>query len=251
MGDRLSRASLRRTFMTALEASPGLYCRYQTRFPDRHPVTADTDIVIEGYPSAANSFTREAFLYANPNAKVASHLHSLAPLRLAVERGLPAVVLLRLPLDSVVSLLLRFDMSDAQAEYRRYIRFYEGLESLRDGVLFVRFEEASSDLGAVIQRVNDRFGTNFSPFGGSEEALRVVHGVIDTYSRSVFGADAASKGAHPSAERAERARLLRPEVIARVPPAEQARADRLYEKAVEWAREQGGIASGPRDPASA
>src|SRR5580698_3686693 len=76
-----------------LQRSPALHSRYHAKHGRGAGITPDTKLVLEGYMSAANSFAREAFLVANPGVAMASHMHCAAPLLLAQERGIPALVL--------------------------------------------------------------------------------------------------------------------------------------------------------------
>lgn len=121
-----------------------------------------TEIVIEGYPRSANSFTVAAFDMAQERAvDIVHHLHSPAVIHWAVRRRLPVMVLVRKPVDAVASLLMRSPFMTADRLLKDYVRFFSRVIPVKDRVLIVRFEEAVDDLGAVVQRCNARFGTSF------------------------------------------------------------------------------------------
>jgi hypothetical protein len=61
------------------------------------------DICIDGFPRSANSFAVGAFESVNPTAKVAHHAHVPAQLMRACEVGIPAIALIRDPVDTVIS----------------------------------------------------------------------------------------------------------------------------------------------------
>lgn len=226
----------RARFYRVLELNPTFYCRYQERFDGRHPLTARTDIVVEGYASAGNSFVREALLLTNPGIEVASHLHSVASLRLARERRVPAVALVREPAASVASYLARFSDSTPEVELRRYVTFVEDLARVKDYVLVVPYEQVTADFSGLVREVNRRFGASLRPFPGSPEELAArVDVILLSASRHIFGEEAALRGAM----RSDLRRPLAAAVRARIEGPRYAdllgRARRAYRTSLGWA----------------
>lgn len=142
-------------------------------------VSRRTDLVIEGYPRSANSFAVAAFRRAQRReVNVADHLHVPAQIMRAAEWDIPAIVLLRSPRDAVASLVTRDPISVKQAlEY--YVSFYETVEKHRKSYVLATFEEVTGDYGAVIERVNRRFGTDFTPFKNNEKKTEKIFASID------------------------------------------------------------------------
>ena len=62
---------------------------------------------------------------------------------------------------------------------RGYIRFYEPLLPHRDRFVTGTFEEVTTDLAAVIRRINRRFGTAFHEFQHTEENVKSVFADIE------------------------------------------------------------------------
>jgi len=153
------------------------------------------EVLIEGYPRSANSFTVAAFARAqgwpgSGGGRIAHHTHAPAHVLAAIRRGIPAVVLLRDPADAVAEfVLVKPDLSIRQA-LRGYVRFYEPLVPHREGFLTARFEEVTTDLGAVTARLNERFGTSFLPFEHTEANARAVFDEMDGYWRGRLGGGA-------------------------------------------------------------
>jgi hypothetical protein len=149
-------------------------------------------VLIEGYPRSANSFTVAAFARAqgwpgSGGGRIAHHTHAPAHVLEAIRRGIPAIVLLRDPADAVLEfVVVKPDLSIRQA-LRGYLRFYAPLVAHADGFVTARFEEVTTDLGAVIARVNERFGTSFVPFRHTEEDERAVFAEMDGYWRGRVG----------------------------------------------------------------
>lgn len=165
-----------------------LFYRWRPSHRER-VVDGDTDVCIEGYARSANSFAVGAFRRAQPEpVDVAHHSHRPAPVLQAVRRGVPAVVLIRDPVDAVISRRALTLQNHARSEedgrppttipyvglLREWIDFYETLEPVRDRVVVAPFEVVTRDFGSVIEEVNERFGTDFTPFGHEPEEARAI-----------------------------------------------------------------------------
>ncbi len=143
-------------------------------------VSRDTEIVIEGFPRSANSFARSAFRSCQPNVRYATHVHSSAQVVQACRWGIPTLVLLRDPEGAVCGdVAFQFELSGSDPEeltaqslnasLYRYIKFYRPLVSLKSHFVVGHFPEVIVDYGAVIRRINDKFGTAFAVFEHTEE----------------------------------------------------------------------------------
>lgn len=123
----------------------------------------DTDIVIEGFPRSANSWSVRVFrLWQAGRVKIAHHQHHEAHVIAACWQGVPVLVLVRDPADAIRSFAqMEPDLDPARA-LERWIVFHEAVEPLAQRIVFATFDQAISDLGAVVERVNARFGTRFA-----------------------------------------------------------------------------------------
>ncbi len=170
------------------------------------------EVCIEGYPRSANSFSVAAFEMAQGRRTlIAHHTHAPANVLAAVEAGLPTIVLIRRPPDAILEfLLLRPKLSVAQA-VRGYLRFYGPLIPVFDRIVVGRFDEVTTDLGRVIRRVNERFGTAFREFEHTEESVRACFDAMDRYwtSRVGEGMELELRVGRPSKLREELKRSLR------------------------------------------
>jgi hypothetical protein len=144
------------------------------------PVERDTQIVIEGFPRTANTFAVVAFTMAQPEpVRVAAHVHAPAQLIAAAARGIPAIALIREPEPTILSFAIRHPEIGVRHGLRGYVRFYEPLLRYRDRLVVGRFSEVTTDFGAVIRRVNERFGTSFGIFEHTEANVRRSFDEID------------------------------------------------------------------------
>ena len=166
-------------------------------------ITPQTQLVIEGFPRSGNTFARRAFVMGQSEnveqRRIASHLHVPAQVVQAARWQIPTLVLIRRPRDAVLSFALWNPISVDQA-LRYYRSFYETVEKYRDAYVLGLFEEITEDVGQVIKRINDRFGTTFSLFRHDEENVGRVFAHINTYARKEYGETQwERKVHHPSA----------------------------------------------------
>jgi hypothetical protein len=152
------------------------------------PLSADTDIVIEGFPRSGNTFAVAAFAVAQPRpVRIAHHVHAPGHVIEAVRRGIPALVLIRRPEDVVREFVrIRPALTVAQA-VRGYVRFYRPLVPHRDRFVVGSFDEVTGRFGSVIRRVNERFGSSFAEFEHTEDNLAKVQPAMDDYWRARTG----------------------------------------------------------------
>jgi hypothetical protein len=196
------------------------------------PVGDDTEIVIEGFPRSGTSFAVAAFRRAQRRAvAIACHVHAPAQLVEGVRRGLPSLLIVREPEAACVSFAIRNPHLSLRQAIRAYVRFHEPLVPLRDRLTVARFEDVTSDLGAVIDGLNARSRTTFVTFEHTPEAVDAVFAEIDEdYGRRLTGESFERAVARPSSHRAS----LRPRVEAayraeHLAPI-RARADAVYRR---------------------
>ncbi len=211
-----------------LERWPAVYLRLaRMRHGDR-VLGPGTELVIEGFPRSANTFAVTAFEMAQPApVAVAHHLHSAGHVTAAVHRGVPALLLVRAPADAVVSSVMRKPSLDLAAVAGRYETFHRPLLPLLDHIEVAGFDQVTTDFGAVIDRVNARFGTRFARFQHTPENAAAVFARIDALSHRRTGSLDATVVARPDAAKEEHAAGLR-EAYTALPEATRARLDDLY-----------------------
>lgn len=228
------------------EVSPRAFCAWNRRFPERTVVDASTDIVVEGYPSAANSLVRQVLLHTQPGLRMASHLHSPAHVVRAVELGVPTLILLRPPVESVASLMARYPERrlDPVRELDRYQRFYSTVLARTDRVAVARFEDTVSSLSAVIEEVNKRFGTSFAAFADDDADLfERVFASLDYWTERAWGDRFEVVTPRPSPARSEANAAARAQIEKRAPTGQLAGCRALHDHLA-------GIASGRLEPES-
>ena len=154
---------------------------------DRLLVKSGTELVIEGFPRSANSFAVVAFLMSQSrDVSVAHHLHSPAQIIWAVRRGIPAVLLIRDPLDAAVSMCIRHPYMTVAQTLNDWIRFHRFVLPHRDGLVVGLFEEVTGRCGRIFERANQRFGTEFGIFEHTDENKTRCFELLDEYDRAIY-----------------------------------------------------------------
>lgn len=149
-------------------------------------VSASTDVVIEGYPRSSNSFACWAMEFANAGPlSIAHHRHVPAQIIRGVELGKPVLVLIRHPKDVCASQYIFMGGRISMAQILRgYCRFYETVRPSVDigrGFEVGLFEQVTSDFGLVIERLNERFGSNFAKFEHTPENVEACFKLEEEY----------------------------------------------------------------------
>ena len=181
------RTALRTRWYSALERSPRVYLPFvRRRFPEAEVVDGASTIVIEGYPSSANTFAREAFLLDNRWARTATHVHSWTQIATGARLGKPVILLVRPARDAVASHVLREPGVSIKSGLHRWLRFYAPARRFADATVVAPFSLVTSDFGAVVKAVNDRFGTSFVPFEHTKENADLVFKIIDDGTHNVL-----------------------------------------------------------------
>jgi hypothetical protein len=165
-------------------------------------VKPDTQLVIEGFPRSANTFAVAAFRQAQKQKmRLAHNLHVPAQVIRAARWQIPALVLIRNPRDAVLSFVVRDSISVDQA-LKHYISFYETVAEYRDDFVLGPFEEVTSRYGAIIERLNAKFGTTFNPFHNDAKNVGKVFTRIEKIYRKRLGeASVEAKSSRPSSSR--------------------------------------------------
>jgi hypothetical protein len=195
-----------------------------------HPIGPGTEMVIEGFPRSATSFAVAAFQMAQDRKiEIAHHTHSPAQVIEAVRRSVPTLVLIREPEGAILSHLVRRpDLTVAQG-LRGYVRFHRPLLPYRGSFVVGTFDQAVTDFGALMRRVNDWYGTSFVPFDHTPENARRCMETIDAYVRKNHPPERVEMVVpRPSSERTAHTETLRPTYHAPQLARLRAKAEDLY-----------------------
>ena len=128
-------------------------------------VTDVTDIVIEGAPRVASSYVEHALQICQMRPlKIASHTHAPASVIYAGRLGIPTLVIIREPYSAVRSAILRMPHLPHRYIVDRYYQFYRRLEFEAITFVVADFTEVIENLGQVVDRINQFYGTSFDRY---------------------------------------------------------------------------------------
>ena len=221
---------------------PYLWDAAMTVRPEKRASLArpETAIVIEGFLRSGNTFSVAAFHIANgPEPHVGRHLHGAPHVLRAVRLGLPTVVLIRQPKDAVLSYLVRRPTLTPYDALVEYLDFYRTAWPARHGFVVAPFDRVTSDFGAVLGQVNERFGTSFQRYEPTPENEAAAFHLVEEMNRLETGGEVVeSLVGRPSSERSRRkdelrALLERPRTAARL-----READNIFEWYLNLARDR-------------
>jgi hypothetical protein len=138
----------------------------------------------------------------------------------------------------------------ARACLANWVAFHERILGVRDGVVIGSFETVTQDYGSVIRAVNAKFGTSFDEFehtpGNEERVFERIEAVHERRADRSHAVDRATAIARPTADRDERKRAAREQLVGDPGLARTlARAEELYRELVpvDAAPERGAVAS--------
>jgi len=170
-------------------------------------INKDTNIYIDGYPRSGNTFfihlVKELFPFINS----VHHLHAIAPLKIAMNKGIPIIILLREPQEAIASnYLKKYSLkksvlpenlnvsliNDLTKEYIDYYYFIEKISGVNifDFVSFINFptkamievakiinSEINTDtLDKQVKKAVQKFGGAPDPLGSSKPSqLKEYH----------------------------------------------------------------------------
>jgi hypothetical protein len=210
---------------------PSAYLAFARRRYGAHRIVGpDTEVMIEGFPRSANTFAVTAFQLAQQrDVRIAHHVHEAVHVRAAAERGVPVLLLVRRPEDAVVSALLRKPQLSMTVTARVYRQFHADLLALSPGFVVADFDQVTTDFGAVIRRLNARYGTGFAEFEHTPDNVERCFQQIDRHSRTRTGGElVAQVVARPSDAKHEPATALRERYRSQLASSDRARMEELY-----------------------
>ena len=117
-------------------------------------VNNKTDLVIDGFPRSANTFFTAWVEVANPELKIARHMHERYQYEYAFKHNIPVIILIRQPRDAVASAMLRQPMLSADTALKNYCRFYEPLLDKKNKITLAEFNKATDSPNDIISEHN-------------------------------------------------------------------------------------------------
>ncbi len=165
--------------------------RLDVRDIQRQVINSRTELVIDGYTRCGTTFAVYALQLSQERpVRLAHHWHAPAQLIEAARRGVPTLLVIREPKGAILSQLMREPNLALHDALIAYSRFYTCLLPYRHQLVVGDFEHLTHDFGAVVRRLNRRFGTSFAEFVHSDANVRECFELMKlrgTWSRALLG----------------------------------------------------------------
>jgi len=148
------------------------------RYNDTRIVSKSTELVIEGYPRSGNTYAIAAFQFSQSRTiNVASHVHMIIQLKLGIKWNIPTIVIVREPIDAIISFIIREDVSPRFAIFY-YKNYYEYVKEILSKIVVIRFSELVNDFNILIKKVNQRYKTNYKGLVNTVENNNEIFKVV-------------------------------------------------------------------------
>jgi len=136
-------------------------------------ISRNTNLVIEGFPRSANTFSVVAFeSVQTKKIIIAHHLHLPFQINYACKHNIPALVLIREPTEAISSAII-FNNFLSIAEYlKSYIYFYTSISNCNDKFIVGLFDEVIHAYDKIIFKLNNKFNTQFNLFYNSPTTVK-------------------------------------------------------------------------------
>lgn len=142
-----------------------------------HIVPNKTKLCVEGFPRSANSTLSWEInrlnkdLYFGRNV-FAHHSHSTAQIRLAIQNKIPTFVLIRNPVDAIVSYHIYSGrpISDCAT---MWFNFYTQIQGIRNRFELIKFDDIVADQTKVASHILEKAGLGLS---GDDEHKELIAG---------------------------------------------------------------------------
>ena len=177
-------------------------------------VHSDTDVVIEGFPRSANTFLVHAFEMAvSGKLKVAHHFHDPCQIGLAIRSQIPCFVIIRNPLDAIVSWKLKAPNIDVRLMLRIYDSFYRYAFE-KEQVIFLRYSDVVGYTPKIVRAILQHSEPSLQADLASLTEERIFHS-IDNHKRAREGKHSGNFDltvARPTKEKEDLKRTLRSDI---------------------------------------
>lgn len=195
-------------------------------------LSADTQLVVEGFPRSGTTFAAHSLSMAQPIApKTTFHVHNVAVLRQATEQRIPTVLVVRTPVDCLASYLTWDPRIGAGTVLWEWIRYHRSALAVSHDLTVATFDQVTTDLPAVVARLNGRFGASFTAPPSTEAFDRDVRRSITTRHAQLYPNNDPSIGV-PVPDAGRQAELARQRDALRNPAvsAELVEAEALFDR---------------------
>ena len=132
----------------------------------------EVDLLIDGFPGSGNSYlTKVIKKTQRADLKIAHHLHAPNQMIRATKLGVPAILVVRDPIDAACSMRRRFGYP-LELALKFNLRFHQALIPHLESIYVAKFADITSDPRGVLSQANSSFGVDLFASDFEEEKLQ-------------------------------------------------------------------------------
>ncbi len=196
---------------------------------NKYLVSDRTDAVVEGFPRSGNTWLTE-FMRYKTNLTIASHIHYPFMIRDGIRHNIPVYLVVRHPLDSISSLMVRDNSFTLEAALYYYRSFHIDIFKFIHEIRVIRFEKVTQELDILSREMNNDH--NGIEIDKSEIPVFKEHLTLLEKSR-YKGHEAANKIGLPDELRIDKKAQLKKKIKNHFKYAETVK---IYQQIIEYAR---------------
>lgn len=126
-------------------------------FPKR-----STDLHLTGFPRSANTYCRQLIMEVFPELNLVTHIHTVASLKKAQKHNVKLALLLRSPLETTSSMLIKFNNKQEGEVLYDYIKYHEFVLLNIEKIQIFRFEEVIKSPWELMYFIRSEFNIDIS-----------------------------------------------------------------------------------------
>lgn len=153
--------------------------------PAKKLATPDKKLVVEGFPRSGNTFLSDFILVTQPKGfAFAHHTHLAENVLMGVDNGVPAIVLVRNPVDAISSFVVYSDKSISFAA-KKWLTFYQKMTPFTDTLLLVSFDTITQNPMSILEAANQKFSLTLDLPKSLSSATKMVEQRISNRSQAM------------------------------------------------------------------
>jgi hypothetical protein len=133
-------------------------------------ITAKNNILIGGAPRTTNTYSGRMLRYNQKGLNLVHHFHSPGQAIISIRKKIPAIIIIRNPLETTSSLLLKERRLSLGTALLMYYVYYSTLKKYVDSILFVDSEVTINNFNLLIEEINSRYHLKLLTINNLQEA---------------------------------------------------------------------------------
>jgi hypothetical protein len=117
------------------------------------------NILVSGPPRVSNTFVGRVLYKTQKNLLFVNHFHSPGQVINAFNQDIPSIIIIRDPIDTAVSLCIKYPKLYPWVAIQHYNLYYKSLFNYNNKFILIDFETMKEDFNKVIEKFNSKYGS--------------------------------------------------------------------------------------------